>query len=111
MAELNQYRQFIQSLLSRYAVDSGSKNSPETQLVFDTERDHYQVMHVGWRGDRWVHSCTVHLDIKEEKIWIQWNGTEDDLAQELVDLGVPKSSIVIGFHAPSMRKYTDYAAG
>ena len=107
MAEIEQYREFIQTLLNRYVVSSS--DGLETQAVFDTVRDHYQIMHVGWRSNSWVHSCTVHLDIKDEKIWIQWNGTEDDLAQELVDLGVSKSNIVIGFHAPNMRKYTDYA--
>ncbi|MEB3231915.1 MAG: element excision factor XisI family protein [Leptolyngbyaceae bacterium] len=46
---------------------------------------------------------------QDEKNWIQGNGTEDDLAQELVELGVPKTDIVIGFHAPELRKYTEYA--
>lgn len=111
MEPLNQYRQFIQSLLGRYAIESTTEEEAETQLIFDVERDHYQVTHVGWQRDRWVHSCTIHLDIKGGKIWIQWNGTEDDLAQELVNLGVPKTDIVIGFHEPSLRKFTDYAAG
>ncbi|MGD1865580.1 MAG: element excision factor XisI family protein [Phormidesmis sp.] len=44
---------------------------------------------MGWRKSGWVHSCTMHVDIKDGKIWIQWNGTEDDLAAELVALGVP----------------------
>jgi XisI protein len=50
-----------------------------------------------------------HLDIKDGKIWIQWNGTEDDIAAELVALGVPKHDIVLGFHTPVLRQYTEYA--
>ncbi|NET50057.1 MAG: XisI protein [Merismopedia sp. SIO2A8] len=111
MEKLDQYRQFIQDLLGRYTIQQPSHGQTEIQAVFDTMRDHYQIMHVGWHGKRWVHSCTVHVDIKNEKIWIQWNGTEDDLAQELIQLGVPKSDIVIGFHAPELRKYTQYAVG
>jgi len=50
-----------------------------------------------------------HLDIKGGKIWIQWNGTEDDIAAELVALGVPKHDIILGFHTPLLRQYTEYA--
>jgi hypothetical protein len=51
----------------------------------------------------------LHLDIKDGKIWIQWNGTEDDIAAELVACGVPKHDIVLGFHTPLLRQYTEYA--
>ena len=111
MEKLGQYQQFVQNLLSRYADYQPTSGETEIQAVFDTVRNHYQIVHVGWQGQRWVHSCSVHVDIKDGKIWIQWNGTEDDLAKELVDLGVPKKDIVIGFHTPYMRQFTDYAVG
>lgn len=61
-------------------------------------------------GDRLrFYGCVLHLDIKNSKIWIQYNGTEIDVAQKLVNLGVPKSDIVLGFHAPHRRQFTDYA--
>jgi XisI protein len=56
-------------------------------------------------------SGRVHLDIKDGKIWIQQNNTEREIAEELVGMGVPKSDIVIGFHSPFKRKFTDYAVG
>ncbi|WP_293064495.1 element excision factor XisI family protein [Okeania sp. SIO2B3] len=34
--------------------------------------------------------------------------TEIRIAQELVERGVPKEDIVLGFQAPEMREYTDY---
>jgi len=30
------------------------------------------------------------------------------IAQELVDRGIPKENIVLGFQSPEMRQYTDY---
>ena len=44
-------------------------------------------------------------DIKDEKIWIQQNLTEDLVATELVEKGVPKHDIVLGFQSA----FTDYA--
>lgn len=50
----------------------------------------------------------MHLDIKNERIWIQQNTTQVDIATELVEMGVPKQDIVIGFHTPKMHQLTDF---
>ncbi|WP_313888511.1 element excision factor XisI family protein [Nostoc spongiaeforme] len=33
------------------------------------------------------------------------------IANELVDRGIPKQDIVIGYQAPYLRHFTDYAVG
>lgn len=109
MVELEQYRQKIQKLLQDYADLDSNDPEVETETIFDTVRDHYQLVHVGWQDDRRIYGCSLHLDIKDGKIWLQHNGTENDIAAELVALGIPKSDIVIGFHSPFKRQFTDYA--
>jgi hypothetical protein len=47
------------------------------------------------------------LDIKDEKIWIQYDGTEYSIMQELIDLGIPSQSIVVAY----ARKFTEFAVG
>lgn len=81
------------------------------QTIFDTVHDHYQLIYVGWDKGKRVYGPVIHLDIKNEKIWLQWNGTEDDIAADLVEMGVPKQDIVLGFHSPYMRQFTDFAVG
>ncbi|MFB2893383.1 XisI protein [Aerosakkonemataceae cyanobacterium BLCC-F50] len=110
MERIEQYRQFIRKLLTSHA-DSDNINSEsevESQVVFDTENDHYQVLDIGWNGLKRVYNCFIHIDIKDGKIWIQRNMTEADLAQELVEMGVPKEDIVLGLHPPYKRPYTGY---
>ncbi|MBD2300801.1 XisI protein [Nostoc sp. FACHB-87] len=111
MAKLDIYREYIQRLLKEYAARDLGEDNVDVQLIFDTEHDHYQLFYVGWRNRRRVYGPVIHLDIKNEKIWLQWNGTEDDIAADLVELGVPKQDIVLGFHSPYMRQFTDYAVG
>lgn len=60
---------------------------------------------------RRVYGCIIHIDIKDSKIWIQRDGTETGVANELVTAGVPKQDIILGFHAPYKRKFTEFAAG
>lgn len=108
MATLEQYREIIQKILTEKA-QRGSDDTVEAQTIFDQDHDHYQLIYIGWHHNRRVFGPVLHLDIKNHKIWIQWNGTEDDIAAELVALGVPQQHIVLGFQPPFMRQFTDYA--
>ena len=54
---------------------------------------------------------SINVDIKDKKIWIQRDGTEIGIANELIAAGVPKEDIVLGFHAPYKREFTDFAVG
>lgn len=81
----------------------------EIKMVFDTECDHYQLVNVGWQNGRRVYGCVLHIDIKDGKLWIQHNGTEIYIVEELVKLGVPKEYIVLGFQPPYTRQLTGFA--
>ena len=109
MYKLTHYRQLIQDFLLQRGNQNLSYGNVETEVAFDKERDHYQIIHVEWDGNQFVYGCVIHIDIKHNKIWIQWNCTEDDIAADLVNLGIPKEDIVLGLHHPDVRKFTDYA--
>ncbi|WP_427158849.1 XisI protein [Aliinostoc sp. HNIBRCY26] len=111
MEKIIKYRQIIQNMLLDYGNQKPAYGNIEVERIFDTERDHYQIVYLGWEGSDWVHSCIIHIDIKGDKIWLQWNGTEDDIAADLVNAGVPKEDIVLGFQSPFMRQFTEYAVG
>jgi hypothetical protein len=60
----------------------------------------YQIVRMGWHHQRRVHHCVMHIDIRDDKIWILHNTTEHELTIELMDLGVSKTDIVLGFCPP-----------
>ncbi|HEY9831097.1 MAG TPA: XisI protein [Stenomitos sp.] len=111
---VEQYRQYIRHLLlERAQRSSRQRNSPEyeVQTIFDSEHDHYQLLYVGWRGDKRDFGCILHLDIKGGKIWIQHDGTEEGIANRLVEMGVPKQDIILAFHEPYVRQFTGFGTG
>lgn len=109
MDNLIVYRQAIQKILTDYASLSASGSGVDAQLLFDEQHDHYQLMYVGWENGRRVYGSIIHMDILGGKVWLQYNGTELDLAQELLDLGVAREDIVLGFRSPAARAHTGYA--
>jgi hypothetical protein len=109
MDKLAHYRESIKSFLRTYAESIANDSEIEVELVFDTENDHYLLFDIGWQKSRRVHDCIFHLDIKDGKIWLQENNTDLEVDEELQEMGIMKDEIVVGFHHPSMRKYSDYA--
>ncbi len=107
--KLETYRAIIQALLSQYASYKPSHGEIDIQTLFDLKQDHYQILGVGWDRKERIYGVSIHLDIKDGKIWLQLNNTEMDVCQELVDRGVPKEDIVIGFQPPFLRQYSGYA--
>ena len=108
MDTIESYRQIIQSLLTAYAAIPIANGQIDCYTVFDTKQDRYLIINVGWDSYRRVYGCVLHLDIKNGKIWVEQNMTEMRVAQELVERGVAKEDIVLGFQIPQMRQYTDY---
>lgn len=109
MDRLDEYRSYIETIIKKYGVYKPSYGNVEVQVIFDREHDHYQLVSVGWDENERIRGCILHIDIKDEKIWIQHDGTEIGVANELVEMGVPKQDIVLAFHAPARRKYTEFA--
>ena len=108
METLATYRQLIQQLLTEHArLVWDDRIKAET--IFDLERDHYQLVYVGWRGSERVYGVVLHVDIIEGKFWVQQDGTEVGIANKLVEQGVPKQDIVLGFDPPKLRHYTEFA--
>jgi len=109
LEKIHNYRIIIKKILSQYATYKPSYGEIEMQTLFDTEHDHYQVLGIGWHKEERVYGCSMHLDIENDKIWIQLNNTELDIGQVLVEMGVPKEDIVIGFLPVYIRQVSGYA--
>jgi hypothetical protein len=111
---VEQYQQYIRHLLSERAQRASippNAQEYEVQSIFDAEHDRYQLLYVGWRGNKRAFGCILYLEIKDGKIWIQHDGTEEGIANRLVEMGVPKQDIILAFHEPGVRQFTGFGTG
>ena len=109
MAKIEGYRKAIQAVLEKYANLKTAYGETETMIVQDLQNDHYQLMTVGWHKNRRVHGCIFHIDIKNGRIWIQHDGTETGIANELIERGIPKDEIVLAYYPVYRRQHTGFA--
>jgi hypothetical protein len=109
MDKTARYGELIQDILREYSAYKPSYGEVEVETIFLPAQGHYELMSVGWNGQHRIHGCLLHVDVKNGKIWIQHDGTEEGIANRLVAAGVPKEDIVLAFQSPFKRKFSDFA--
>ena len=110
MDRTSEFRAIVKRVLTEVAGMMPSEDQVRTELICDDSEGHFQLGQVGWEGDRRVDDIYLHVDVREDKVWIQHDGTDLRLAEMLVKGGIPQNCIVLAFHRPDLRKYTEYAA-
>lgn len=111
MDKLADYSKIIVDTLHKYAA-LAPQNAPELrqQVLVDQEHHHYQLLSIGWKGDDFVFRVIFHFDIIKGKVWLQRNQSDILIADELVESGIPKEDIVLGFQPTYVRPHTGFAA-
>lgn len=107
--DITKYSKIICQLLNEYSKIPYFYGELERRFIISEDKNSYLLMTLGWQRDKRVHSCLIHVEIKNNKVWIQRDGTEDGIAEELVAAGIPKQDIVLAFQPPEVRPYTEYA--
>ncbi len=109
MDKLNQFRQIVKKIIENHGQYKPSHGQIETISICDSASDNYLLLDTGWDNVGRVHFVVFHLRIIQDKIWIECDGTEQGITEELLQLGVQKEEIVLGFFRPERRKFIDFA--
>lgn len=109
MDKVTRYEKAVLAFLEEYAARyKADPSGVETSIVADRERKHYQIVRTGWAHGRFIHYMPFHLQIKNGKVWIQQNYSEDLIGDDLARFGIPKQDIVLGFQPEEVRPLTGF---
>ncbi len=106
MDKVAAYRQYIQEFLTKQTQGKVIGGDIETEVIFDKDRDRYLLIDLGWKEHQRIYNCVIHLEIREQKIWIQRNQTDRPIAEVLISMGVATEDIILGLQPPYIREYT-----
>jgi muramidase (phage lysozyme) len=108
---LNEFRRIIRQTIcnSPYYVHGLKGTEIETQFICDEESGRYLLLNIGWQGKTRVFSPVLYVCLKQDKIWIEEDWTENGITDDLLRAGVKNDEIVLGFQHPKMRPLTDFA--
>jgi hypothetical protein len=111
MDNLKNYGEIVEKILREYAAITYSHSDINRRVVIDGSRNQFFLVIEGWDGDRRIHGFLIHVEIRDGKVWVQRDGTEEGITDELLAAGIPKDRIVLAFHPPYIRQHTEYAVG
>jgi hypothetical protein len=113
MDKMNLYREVIRKILTSLADfinQHWQQPQAEVQCVIDVEHDQYLLVKTGWAKTRRIHGTTLYLRLREGKVWIEEDWTEEGISKELVAAGIPPEDIVLAFQSPEPRLLTEAVA-
>jgi hypothetical protein len=104
MDTIGYYGKIVEELLNKYAsIRKTLTPGVRSELIIDRERHHYQLLTIGWHQHLFIYTIVFHFDIIDGKLWIQQNNTDALIADELVQRGVDRNDIVMGFISEQAR--------
>lgn len=109
METLDTLRAAIQSVFAEWEKLPRIPSDWKIVGVQDLEHDRYTLQHVSSTKDRYDTRLLAYLEIRDGKIWILTDNTEEGIASDLVTKGISKDQIVLGFYSPRMREVGDFA--
>lgn len=109
MDTVNRFRNLIEQVLIAHTTVPASIGEVQFQTVFDRDNDHYLLVQVGWGRQKRIYGTLAHIDLVGGKVWVQHDGTEEGMANQLRDAGIPAEHVVNGYRTPEVRPHTGYA--
>ena len=103
------YSEIIKKVLCNYAKLFVQLGVPPKRTLFADNEQNFMVLDIGWYGNKYIHNATIHIEIIDHKLWIHNDDTEDGIADDLVEAGIPAKDIVLGFRHPKVRPHTQFA--
>lgn len=110
MDKVKIYRQMIKQVLDEFVgYVSGSPSEVETFVVSDDTQNTYTVFDLGWEGERRICGMPVLIRLVNGKAWIEADNTDYNFVERLLEVGLTREDVVLAFHHPRLRPYTEFA--
>ncbi len=101
MDKVAKYRKIIKNILLEQASYTADDLEIEDVPILDEKTDNYILSSIGWHSNnRRQHGYPIHIRIKEDKVWVEWDGTDQEIVQQLIDNGIDENDIVLGWERP-----------
>jgi len=105
MDRVETYKAAVRKLVDEILAMFPTADNLEVIPILDEERGHYLIYNDGWYNHRRHYANVLHLEVKPEgKVYLRHDGTNLEIANLLLEAGIPKPDIVLAFRSPDKRE-------
>ncbi len=108
--KLENYRRILRQIVEQQASIPRRPEQVELVPIIDSVHDNYLLMRIGWDRVGRAHHILFHFRLKEGRIWIEWDGIEHGIANDLIEAGIPEADIVMAFYGREPHALAELAA-
>jgi phage-related minor tail protein len=90
-------REIVKQVIRHYAQFKPSHGDIRLDTVFDEAQDRYALMQVGWDRGRRVRGNLIYVTLQDNQVWIEYDGMEQGITDDLIAAGIPSERIVLAF--------------
>ena len=109
MDKLEKYRQILQRIVEKYASEPRRAEQVPLVPICDGESDNYLLMRIGWDNVGRAHHTLFHFRIRDGKIWIEDDGIEHGIANDLLKAGIAPEDIILAFQTREPKPVAELA--
>ncbi len=84
---------------------------PPPNLQFEKvvvrQQGHFEVLAMGWKNDYRIHTPILHIEYRNQKIFVYYNGTDIDFDEWLNQRGIPREMVKPAHLPPAMLQLID----
>ncbi|MEN0046085.1 MAG: element excision factor XisI family protein [Bacteroidota bacterium] len=111
MDRLSKHVEIVKSVISEIYENyiEGIENT-EHILIQDEKHNNYLLLMNSWMHGSRFYGILIHMQVVENGlIYLHDDNTDLIVVDQLLEKGIAKKDIVIGWHEPSMRAETEFA--
>lgn len=87
----------VKQIISRYAQLKPSHGDIRLETLFDETQNRYALMQSGWDRGRRVRGNLIYITLRDGKVWIEYDGMEQGITQDLITAGIAPERIMLAF--------------
>ena len=105
MDPISKYQAIVVDVITNSNYYRYPSPNPNVETLFyqDEKRGRCLLYATGWSGQKAISNVILAVRIKEGKIWIDEDATEEGIATALLEAGIPEEDIVLAFQHPFLR--------
>lgn len=97
MATIATDSEIVKEVITYYSKLRPSHGDIRLDTVFDDNQGHYALMQVGWDRGRRIRGNLIYITVKNGKVFIEYDGMESGIVEDLVKRGITKDRIVLAY--------------
>jgi len=97
MDNTTKYRKIIKNVILKYARLRPSHGNIRLDPIFDEINDRYVLMQTGWDLRGRIRGNLIYITLLDEKIYIEYDGIEHGIFDDLVEGGIPEDHIELPY--------------